>query len=217
MPEDDIVFALPKIPKILDNEDFEQKQEIKKQQDDEINDEIDLNRLKNEINAGEIPREIEFYFGGQNYNFFLACSKLNLSKDNENFIDFLYSDIGSQILREKVLSIHTETGNIFFKHYNMNESIYDFLLRQQNETKKIIHATLTYKDSFLNFLTELYRKLTVEVLSSDNDSILEFSGLTDLCAEIGVRLGNAIFANHERARLEMKKQEEEISKKYDFF
>ena len=64
MPEDDIVFALPKIPKILDNEDFEQKQEIKKQQDDEINDEIDLNRLKDEINAGEIPREIEFYFGG---------------------------------------------------------------------------------------------------------------------------------------------------------
>ena len=168
MPEDDIVFALPKIPKILDNEDFEQKQEIKKQQDDEINDEIDLNRLKDEINAGKIPRKIEFYFGGQNYNFFLVCSKLNLSKENY----FLYSDIGSQILRENMLSIHTETGNIFFKNYNMNESIYDFLLRQQNETKKIIHATLTYKDSFSNFLTELYRNLTVEVLSSDNDSIL---------------------------------------------
>ena len=30
VPEDDIVFALPKIPRILDNKDFEQKQEIKK-------------------------------------------------------------------------------------------------------------------------------------------------------------------------------------------
>ena len=29
VPEEDIVFALPKIPEILDNEDFEQKQEIK--------------------------------------------------------------------------------------------------------------------------------------------------------------------------------------------
>ena len=67
-----------------------------------------------------------------------------------------------------------------------------------------------------NFLTEFYRNLTVEVLSSDNDSILEFSALTNLSGEIGVRLGNAIFANHERARLEMKIQEEEISKKYDF-
>ena len=31
-----------------------------------------------------------------------------------------------------------------------------------------------------------------------------------------VRLGNAIFTNHERARLDIKKQEEEIAKKYDF-
>ena len=30
MPEGNIVFALPKIPQILDNKDFEQKQEIKK-------------------------------------------------------------------------------------------------------------------------------------------------------------------------------------------
>ena len=51
------------------------------------------------------------------------------------------------------------------------------------------------------FLTDLYRNSTVEVLSSDNNSILELSALTDLCAEIDVRLGNAIFANHGRARL----------------
>ena len=68
-----------------------------------------------------------------------------------------------------------------------------------------------------NFFTELNKNLTVEELSSDNDSTLEFSALTDLCAEIGVRLGNAIFTNHERARLSIKKQEEEIGKKYDFF
>ena len=37
---------MPKIPKILDNENFEIKQEIKKQKDDEINEEIDLTRLK---------------------------------------------------------------------------------------------------------------------------------------------------------------------------
>ena len=56
----------------------------------------------------------------------------------------------------------------------------------------------------------------VEVLSSDNNSVLEFQALTDLCAEINVRLANSIFANHERAKLDMKKQAEDISKKYDF-
>ena len=68
-----------------------------------------------------------------------------------------------------------------------------------------------------NFLIELYKNLSVKMLYSVNDSTLEFSAPTDLCAEIAVRLGSAIFANHERARLDMKKQEEEISKKYDFF
>ena len=71
--------------------------------------------------------------------------------------------------------------------------------------------------SVKNFLIELYRNLTIEVLSSDNDSILEISAIISLFAEISVRLGNAIFANHERARLKMKKQEEKISTKCDFF
>ena len=43
--------------------------------------------------------------------------------------------------------------------------------------------------------------MTVEVLSSDNSENLQFDALTDLCIEIGVKLENSIFANHERARL----------------
>ena len=102
---------------------------------------IDLTRLKDEIDAGKIPREIEFYFGGENNNFSLMCSQLGLNKDNENFIDFLSSDIGLQIFGENMLSIHIETENIFYDNYNTNESIYSFLLNQQDETKQIIHAT----------------------------------------------------------------------------
>ena len=64
LPEGDTVFAFPKIAHILNNKDFEQNQEIKKQQDDEINNETALNRLKDEIDAGEIPSKIEFYIGG---------------------------------------------------------------------------------------------------------------------------------------------------------
>ena len=66
----DIIFTLAKLPIILDNDDFEWKQEMKKQQDKEINDEIDLTRLKYEIDSGEIPKEIEFYFGGPSPIFF---------------------------------------------------------------------------------------------------------------------------------------------------
>ena len=68
-----------------------------------------------------------------------------------------------------------------------------------------------------NFLTELYRNLMVEVVSSDNCSVLEFQALTDLCPKINVRLANSIFANHENESLNMKKQDEDISKKKFFF
>ena len=68
-----------------------------------------------------------------------------------------------------------------------------------------------------DFLTELYRNLTLEVLSTDNDSMLRFDALTDLCEEINFRLAKSIFPNQETACLDMKKQAEEISKKYDFF
>ena len=77
---------------------------------------------------------------------------VGLSDDNCNFIDFLVPDFGSQILREYMLSSNIETGNIFFNNYNTNESAYEFLVIQQDETKKIIHATLSYKDSFSNYI-----------------------------------------------------------------
>ena len=51
----------------------------------------------------------------------------------------------------------------------------------------------------------------------DNNSVHEFHALADLCVKINVRLANSIFANHERQSLDMKKQAEDISKKYDFF
>ena len=63
----------------------------------------------------------------------------------------------------------------------------------------------------------MYKNLAVEVLSSENFENLQFDGLTDVCVELGVRLGNSIFVNHEKGRLDMKKKAEEISKKYDFF
>ena len=78
-----------------------------------------------------------------------------------------------------------------------------FFCRKRNASKKFSHR--------------LYKNLTMEVLSCDNSENLQFVALTDLYVEIGVRLENSTFANHERARLGMKKQAEEIRTKYDFF
>ena len=93
------------------------------------------------------------------------CSQLGLNKDNESFIDFLSSDVGSQIFR-KTCSPYI-SRNIFYDNCNTNESIYSFLLNQQDETKQIIHATLPYSDSFSNYLKYFLDDL-------DNETVKKF-------------------------------------------
>ena len=66
-----------------------------------------------------------------------------------------------------MLSIHIETRNIFYDNYNTNELIYSFLLNQQDETKQIIHFTLTYRDSFSNYLEYFLDDL-------DNETVKKF-------------------------------------------
>ena len=61
-----------------------------------------------------------------------------------------------------------------------------------------------------DFLTELYYNLLVEILSKDNNKVLKVDALTDLCTEIGVRLGNAIFANHENGQAQHEKTDRRI-------
>lgn len=118
-----VTLVLPKIPTILDDDKYEKKKEIKKQEDDEIKDKIDLQMLTDKINQGNILSEIEFYFRGPNPNYFQACANLGLKDNNSNFIDFLGSDLGSQILRVNMLSIYIETGNIFYDNYNANDEL----------------------------------------------------------------------------------------------
>ena len=83
------------------------------------------------------PKKLNFTLVGK-ITFFFMCSRLGLNKDNENFTDFLSLDIGSQILSKNMLSIHVQTGNIFYDNYNTNKSIYTFLLNQQDEAKQLI-------------------------------------------------------------------------------
>ena len=60
-----------------------------------------------------IPKEIEFYFGGDNKNFFPTCTSLDLNSDNENFVGFLSKDFSYKIMTENKIAKHIETGNIY--------------------------------------------------------------------------------------------------------
>ena len=50
------------------------------------------------------------------------------------------------------MSIHIESGNVYNDGYNTNESIYEFLLRKQDEEKQKNHTTLSDSETFSNYI-----------------------------------------------------------------
>ena len=46
------------------------------------------------------------------------------------------TDFGSRLMKENHLSIHIESGVLFYGHDNKGESIYDFVLAQSDSNKK---------------------------------------------------------------------------------
>ena len=56
----------------------------------------------------------------------MNCLTLYLDEENKNFIDFIASEIGEEIFLQNKLSIHFETGNIYYENLKTNKSIYDF-------------------------------------------------------------------------------------------
>ena len=65
-----------------------------------------------------MPPELEFFFGGDNENFLNACNLIELDKDNNEFASFLCSDMGQNMMTDNNLSIHIESGNIFYDNFN---------------------------------------------------------------------------------------------------
>ena len=148
-----LVDYVDKASEILDFE-YLLEQEKKQRELDELNEEYDFEDLFEKINDGEMPELIEFYFGGGNEHFITRCASLSLDNENESFIDFLSSYFSSRIMRECKISIHIETGNVYYGHLNTGESLYDFLLNQQSQKDKLIDASFSYGGSFSEYLTE---------------------------------------------------------------
>ena len=78
----------------------------------------------------------------------MACNFLSLNKGNNEFVLFLCSDTGQNIMTNNSLSIHIESGDIFYDNWNTNENFYSFLLAQQDESNQPIPKRISYHHSF---------------------------------------------------------------------
>ena len=80
-----------------------------------------------------MPDNIYFFYDGDGQQFVDALEFLVLSPINREFAAFLLSDLQRKTMTQNKLSIHVESGDIFYDNHNTEENFYIFLLFQQND------------------------------------------------------------------------------------
>ena len=91
---------------------------------------------------------------------------MSLSEDNNEFVSFLFSDMGQNIMTNNSLSIHMETGDIFYNDFNTKESFYNFLLAQQDELKQFIPKRIFYHYSFEKYTRSYFPSFSLEEIDN---------------------------------------------------
>ena len=99
----------------------------------------------------QITFEFEFFTGGRNSKFDSFVQKYGLTNENLEFVDFLQSDYCKEIMQSNDLKIHIETGNIYYNDTDTNESIFEFMKNQQNNSKGLINTDLKFDATYKNY------------------------------------------------------------------
>ena len=71
------------------------------------------------------------------------------------FFDFLRWDYCKETLENNDLKFHIETGNIYYKNTNTNESIFEFKKNQQDSSKGEINSELSFDGYYNDYIDGL--------------------------------------------------------------
>ena len=103
--------------------------------------------------------DLDFFAGGDKNSRKLmqtAASYIGeLNPSNRVFLEYLSSNFGARLLTKNKLKIHLESGQFFHNNIITNESIYDFLLKQQDESKRELYPEVLVGNDFEFYVNEL--------------------------------------------------------------
>ena len=139
----------------------------KKEEEDEILqnviEEYDISGMKEKMDeTGQVPESIYFFYGGESQNFVDALEFIGLSPINREFAAFLLSDLGRQTMTQNKLSIHVESGDIFYNNHNTEENFYSFLLSQQNDEAAYVPKKFSYSNTFEKYITSFLQMFSID-------------------------------------------------------
>ena len=173
---DDFLYELPDTgmpaleigDKLLDTlgveaEDLFNNVPTKKEKENEILqdliDEYDVPGMKDTMDeTGEVPEN----GGGDSQQFVDALEFLGLSPINREFAAFLLSDHARQTMTQNKLSVHVESGDIFYDNHNTEENFYSFLLSQQNDEAAYVPKKFSYRDTFEKYISSFLQNFSID-------------------------------------------------------
>ena len=138
------------------------------------------NKIPKQADDDNIPAELQFFNGGveQVNVLYDRLNSTGLLEGNEEFVEFLATDDCQDALQRDGISIHIPTGDIFINNQNTEESIYNFLDNQQDETKKDIPLDFSYDDNLNDYMTKYlpaindYDEVKYDFLANKNSKFL---------------------------------------------
>ena len=158
-----------------DKDDFEDKEDV-----DFLDktDKYDFPIAKKTAANLEENVDFDFFAGGDKNSKKLIVNAVSyigeLNNSNKMFLEFLSSDFGKNILSKNKLKIHLESGQFFHNNNITNESIYDFLLKQQDETKKELLIELPIENDFETYVRELLTDIKDDEYDLHTNSTAKF-------------------------------------------
>ena len=101
------------------------------------------------LDQGKLPDQLKFFEGDVSEKDLLLQKKRknigNLSKARIEFLEYLSSDYGKELLHKNKLKIHLESGEIFHDNVNTGKKFYNFFSDQEDETKKFVNFKFKFK------------------------------------------------------------------------
>ena len=79
----------------------------------------------------------------------------NLSKSSLEFLDYLSSDYGKELLHKNKFKIDLESGANFYDNVNTGKNFYNFFSDQEDETKKFVDLNLNSSRDLEYYIREI--------------------------------------------------------------
>ena len=112
--------------------------------------------------TAQVPESIYLSYYGESEQFVNALEFIGLSPINREFAAFFLSDLGRKTMTQKKLSIHVESGDIFYDNHNTGENFYSFLLSQQNDEAAYVPKKFSYRNSFEAYISTFLQDFSID-------------------------------------------------------